>query len=746
MHFILSTLNHFNKMAATFSGFNPFKLREIKITDHVYGHGSYATVIELDYMGLKCAGKKIHEVLLMQGNWTYTVQRFEEECRILSRIRHPNVVQFLGVHFQEGVQAPILVMEFLPYSLVGCIEQYGVFPEEVSYSVLHDVAKGLCYLHNQTPKIIHRDLSSNNVLVTRDMTAKISDLGVARILDLPYSQLKYMTQTPGTPAFMPPEVMVAKPNYDTSVDVFSYGIMMVHVLSGKWPEPQIGPIRMEKGRLIPVSEAERREELLKIIGNEHPLLKLIHRCIHNDPTMRAQSNELVCYLADLVNKVSSSFANQLDILKHIERDKEEKQKLNEELQQKEQVILAQEERFGHEIEQLRQQNSELIEQNRALSSENSELMEQITRDEEVMTSTIQLLKQTIERNHQQFTDKTRTDEDDLSQQTQGIQTRSSNQTKTKQTDSISANSSQSASSTVDEQRIEKQGPSLATSSSSTHDLWEIDHAEVRIIEKIGEGFFSTTYKGILNNTTQVAIKKPNFVTGADFMEEVAVMKLLQEHPNILHLYGTCLRKKPFYIITELMQHGTLYHCLHSIDHSIWTNFSQAVCRMSAQIASGMEHMEQQRCIHRNLSSQSILVGENLIVKVGSFTVAKKLEPGQEVFVAPRSESFKPSFRWSSPETVLHNQFSHKSDVWSFAMLLYKIATRGRSPYSEIHDHELLEQIKKDPKTLQSYFYPVNPSVISDIIRRCMHVNPTDRPSFASLSKEMKKLTKNNTSN
>ena len=170
--------------AGTFGDFELYKLSGIEIKDCVYGHGSYATVIELNHFGLKCAGKKIHEVLLMQGNTTYTVRRFEEECRILGKIRHPNIVQFLGVHFQSGMQAPILVMEFLPTNLSHCIQHHGILPEEISYSILFDVAIGLCYLHSQTPPIIHRDLSSNNVLLTRDMTAKISDLGVARILDL----------------------------------------------------------------------------------------------------------------------------------------------------------------------------------------------------------------------------------------------------------------------------------------------------------------------------------------------------------------------------------------------------------------------------------------------------------------------------------------------------------------------------------------------------------------------------------
>ena len=183
----------------------------MRVTDRELGHGSYATVLELDYMGLKCAGKKLHDVLIRQGDTSYTVHRFKEEYRLLNHVRHPNIIQFLGVHFCHGDQIPILVMEFLPINLTSCIEQYGILPKEISYSILHEVALGLNYLHGQSPPIIHRDLSSNNVLLTPSMTAKISDLGVARILNLTPGQFTHMTQTPGTPAYMPPEVMIANP-------------------------------------------------------------------------------------------------------------------------------------------------------------------------------------------------------------------------------------------------------------------------------------------------------------------------------------------------------------------------------------------------------------------------------------------------------------------------------------------------------------------------------------------------------
>ena len=367
---------------AIFTGFDSYKLTGVQLTDQELGHGSYATVLELEYMGLKCAGKKIHELLLRQGDDSYTVRRFEEECRLLNQVHHPNIVQFLGVYFQEGVRAPILVMEFLPTNLTSCIEQYGTLPKEISYSILHDVALGLRYLHSQTPPIVHRDLSSNNVLLTSNVRAKISDLGVARILNLTPLQVSHMTQTPGTtPAFMPPEVMIANPKYDTSVDEFSYGIMMIHMFSGRWPEPQIGPSRIEGGKLIPVTEAERREVFFKAIEDDHPLMDLIHRCINNDPQMRPHASEIIRRVSHIATRFPASFANQLEMLRRIEAVEEEKRVLTEEGERKDRIIQQKESQIsslGDEVRAKEEQKSAKIDRLKlAHSSEVEQLRLQV---------------------------------------------------------------------------------------------------------------------------------------------------------------------------------------------------------------------------------------------------------------------------------------------------------------------------------------------------------------------------------
>jgi serine/threonine protein kinase len=179
-----------------------------------------------------------------------------------------------------------------------------------------------------------------------------------------------MTQTPGTPAYMPPEVMVANPKYDTSVDEFSYGIMMIYMFSGQWPEPQVGQIRTEpNGGMTPVSEAERREVFLRAIGNDYPLMDIILKCIHNHPQARAHASEIVERLAEMVLQFPASFANRLDeALRQNEALSGEIRDLREENRRTE--ALDKENRdLKKEVSDLQKENIDIREQQRALREE-----------------------------------------------------------------------------------------------------------------------------------------------------------------------------------------------------------------------------------------------------------------------------------------------------------------------------------------------------------------------------------------
>ena len=356
------------------SRLSKFILESVEITTNVLGSGSYASVLELNYNGLKCAGKKIHEVILSQDSKIYITSRFVEEIHLLSQIRHPNIVQFLGVCFQSDSQIPILVMEFIPTDLTSCVHQYGILPETIMFSIVHDVSLGLVYLHGHNPSIIHRDLSSNNILLTENMAAKISDLGVAKLFNTSPAEVNQMTQIPGTPAFMPPEVMVADPKYNASVDIFSFGIMMIHLLCGSWPEPQLAPNKTEDGKLISISEAERRKNLLSLVDDKHPLMSLVLMCIDNDPNFRPQANEVENRLAELTAKFPVKFPYRFDIIKHVRSLTNEIEELKSQIKQLKEQLSTDSELVTSAIETLTK-----VQKRRTTKKQTKEIVEVLTK-------------------------------------------------------------------------------------------------------------------------------------------------------------------------------------------------------------------------------------------------------------------------------------------------------------------------------------------------------------------------------
>ena len=111
-------------MAASF--LRKFQLNGVSDTGRIIGNGSYATVKELEFHGLKCVGKKIHQLLFDSAapqERAAMLGRFTDECELLSHLHHPCVVQFLGIYFEHSSQLPVLVMEYLHTTLSACLER-----------------------------------------------------------------------------------------------------------------------------------------------------------------------------------------------------------------------------------------------------------------------------------------------------------------------------------------------------------------------------------------------------------------------------------------------------------------------------------------------------------------------------------------------------------------------------------------------------------------------------------------------
>jgi len=164
------------------------------------------------------------------------VEKYFDECQLLSDLCHPNIVQFLGICFLDTEPSstatlPVLVMERLQCSLDDLLENTPNIPLGKKCSILQDVARGLVYLHSHDPVIIHRDLTARNVLLNSAMVAKIVDMGNSRIVDIRPGQVaRTMTKgVPGTIVYMGPEAFEVPPKYGPMLDMFSFGHLALFI-------------------------------------------------------------------------------------------------------------------------------------------------------------------------------------------------------------------------------------------------------------------------------------------------------------------------------------------------------------------------------------------------------------------------------------------------------------------------------------------------------------------------------------
>ena len=293
------------------------------------GSGSYGTVERLDFSGVICAGKSVHESLLDLSNdgIENIVQKYFEECCVLAELRHPNIVQFFGVCFLSGVKLPVLVMEYLMTNLDTLLEDYADLPLCLKRSILQDVAQGLVYLHSSKQPLIHRDLTARNVLLTSAFTAKIADFGNARFCDIsPEKLLKTMTCVPGTPAYLPPEAFDPHPKYDTTLDSFSFGHLSLFTIVQEFPTP-IGYTYIDSvtKSVVARSEIQRRQvyvdKMDEVVKDCEVLREMVRSCLSNDPEVRPSAVQLVAYLQGVKDEIADPYMgmSKLDMMIALEK-------------------------------------------------------------------------------------------------------------------------------------------------------------------------------------------------------------------------------------------------------------------------------------------------------------------------------------------------------------------------------------------------------------------------------------------
>ena len=364
----------------------PFLLSSARATGRTIGSGSYGSVEEVAVPGAVCAAKKIHDFFqdprqMPREGIEKAANEFVRECQLMSTLRHPHIVQFLGVCFLPGSRMPALVMEKLATSLHDILDPEpppptkAFIPVSLKRSILHDVARGISFLHSHMPPIIHRDLSARNVLLNEGMVAKIADLGMARIV--PGLRASTMTKAPGASIYMPPEALEDKSRYDVTIDIFSLGVLTIFILSQMFPDPLAAAYMDDSGRMVGRTELERRGNYMREVTRQfregHPLVQMIQRCLKNRMRERPSIQQVMGWLEEARSEVQDGEydVNKLSLAQLLHSRNQQQlqiEQLQQQIDQQQQQICEKD----REIQSLREQ----VSQNRLLQAENT-VMKQV---------------------------------------------------------------------------------------------------------------------------------------------------------------------------------------------------------------------------------------------------------------------------------------------------------------------------------------------------------------------------------
>ena len=235
-----------------------------------------------------CAAKQLHEVLSNDDDLGCKdfFAMFRKELQVMQDLKHPNIVKFLAVAETPRTGQPILLMELLNETLTNFLKKSvpDGLPYHMQVNITHDIALAVAYLHSK--RIIHCDLSSNNILLTADYQVKVCDFIRSHIIDS-----GEMMMCPGTLVYMPPESFLNKPHYDEKLDIFSMGVLMIQTITCKFPLPTDKAV--EKGGItVLVPEIERHRSDISIIPPSHPLLSLALNCLKDKSHQRPSAAEL----------------------------------------------------------------------------------------------------------------------------------------------------------------------------------------------------------------------------------------------------------------------------------------------------------------------------------------------------------------------------------------------------------------------------------------------------------------------
>uniref|UniRef100_A0A8C3G9B1 Tyrosine-protein kinase receptor n=1 Tax=Cyclopterus lumpus TaxID=8103 RepID=A0A8C3G9B1_CYCLU len=294
------------------------------------------------------------------------------------------------------------------------------------------------------------------------------------------------------------------------------------------------------------------------------------------------------------------------------------------------------------------------------------------------------------------------------------------------------------------------------------DEWEVAREKITMHKELGQGSFGMVYEGIAKGVvkdepdTRVAIKTVNESASMreriEFLNEASVMKEFNCH-HVVRLLGVVSQGQPTLVIMELMTRGDLKSHLRSLrkevsslsshthshtHHPSLTLYADQVLpplkkmnQMTGEIADGMSYLNANKFVHRDLAARNCMVAEDFTVKIGDFGMTRDIY--ETDYYRKGGKGLLP-VRWMSPESLKDGVFTTMSDVWSFGVVLWEIATLAEQPYQGMSNEQVLRFVMEGGLLDK----PDNcPDMLFELMRMCWQYNPKMRPSFLEIISSIK---------
>nr|VDD58276.1 unnamed protein product [Brassica oleracea] len=617
-------------------------------------------------------------------------QQFQQEVMMLATLKHANIVRFIGACRRSMVWC--IVTE---YAKGGSLRQFltkrrnRAVPLKLAVKQALDVATGMAYVHGLG--YIHRDLKSDNLLISADRSIKIADFGVARI----EVKTEGMTPETGTYRWMAPEMIQHRP-YTQKVDVYSFGIVLWELLTGMVPFQNMTAVQAAFAVVNRGVRPSIPDDCLPVLRN------ILTRCWDADPEVRPPFTEIVMMLeraeAEVMNNVRKARFSKWETATKFGNcfgsDMLEGAKFN---------VLAVGNHHNNDYAFTQEFYQKLNEgSNMSMQTSNAGGSVSMSVDNSSVGSSDALIGYP------------------------GLKPlRSSNVYSLSVGQSVFRPGKVTHALNDDALAQALMDTRYPTQGLASYEEWTIDLRKLHMGPPFAQGAFGKLYKGTYNGE-DVAIKileRPeNSPEKAQFMEqqfqqEVSMLANLK-HQNIVRFIGACRKPMVWCIVTEYAKGGSVRQFLTKRQNRA-VPLKLAV-KQALDVARGMAYVHGRNFIHRDLKSDNLLISADKSIKIADFGVAR---------IEVQTEGMTPetgTYRWMAPEMIQHRAYNQKVDVYSFGIVLWELIT-GLLPFQN------MTAVQAAFAVVNRGVRPTVPNdclpVLSEIMTRCWDANPEVRPCF-----------------